>query len=189
MIKCGTIAGIGLEYLDASAIETIDARGAFAVPGFIDGHLHIESSMMSPFEFEKMTSNGFQLIKTINPVTSKQISSIESANNGLNIYRAKLVFGNGQIQYSSPSSVLVFGEQYYYLFPNPLVQGNVLKLMSKEIDSTSVMIFDLSGRKVHQQVITGFIENISMPLLPKGMYYAIIQRAGLIQRRIPFIIL
>ena len=140
-------------------------------------------------EFEKMTSNGFQLIKTINPVTSKQISSIESANNGLNIYRAKLVFGNGQIQYSSPSSVLVFGEQYYYLFPNPLVQGNVLKLMSKEIDSTSVMIFDLSGRKVHQQVITGFIENISMPLLPKGMYYAIIQRAGLIQRRIPFIIL
>jgi len=55
VIKCGTIAGIGLEYLDASAIETIDARGAFAVPGFIDGHLHIESSMMSPFEFEKMT--------------------------------------------------------------------------------------------------------------------------------------
>lgn len=26
-----------------------------AVPGFIDGHLHIESSMMNPFEFERMT--------------------------------------------------------------------------------------------------------------------------------------
>jgi adenine deaminase len=56
---CGkTIAGIGLEYLDVDApkaLETLDAKGAVAVPGFIDGHLHIESSMMNPFEFERMT--------------------------------------------------------------------------------------------------------------------------------------
>lgn len=53
-----TIAGIGLEYMDADApkaLEYIDAGGAVAVPGFIDGHLHIESSMMNPFEFERMT--------------------------------------------------------------------------------------------------------------------------------------
>jgi adenine deaminase len=53
-----TIAGIGLEYLDADApkaLEYVDAEGAVAVPGFIDGHLHIESSMMNPFEFERMT--------------------------------------------------------------------------------------------------------------------------------------
>jgi adenine deaminase len=55
VIKNKTIAGVGLEYLEAPAVETIDAKGAFAVPGFIDGHLHIESSMMNPFEFEKMT--------------------------------------------------------------------------------------------------------------------------------------
>lgn len=50
-----TIAGIGLEYADAKAIKTVDAKGLTAVPGFIDGHLHIESSMMNPFEFERMT--------------------------------------------------------------------------------------------------------------------------------------
>ncbi len=50
-----TIAGIGLEYLDENAFEVIDLNGKFVVPGFIDGHLHIESSMMNPFEFEKMT--------------------------------------------------------------------------------------------------------------------------------------
>lgn len=53
-----TIAGIGLEYLtedSPKAIREIDAKGATAVPGFIDGHLHIESSMMHPFEFEKLT--------------------------------------------------------------------------------------------------------------------------------------
>lgn len=53
-----TIAGIGKEYLDTDAPKAhkyIDAGGAVAVPGFIDGHLHIESSMMNPFEFERMT--------------------------------------------------------------------------------------------------------------------------------------
>ena len=47
-----TIAGIGLEYSDAKAVKVVDAKGLTAVPGFIDGHLHIESSMMNPFEFE-----------------------------------------------------------------------------------------------------------------------------------------
>lgn len=50
-----TIAGIGQEYADAQAKKIIEAQGLFAVPGFIDGHLHIESSMMNPFEFERMT--------------------------------------------------------------------------------------------------------------------------------------
>lgn len=55
IIVGSTIAGIGLEYLDANAKEVIDAKGQFVVPGFIDGHVHIESSMMHPFEFESMT--------------------------------------------------------------------------------------------------------------------------------------
>jgi adenine deaminase len=50
-----TIAGIGLEYKNAKATKIIDATGLTAVPGFIDGHVHIESSMMNPFEFERMT--------------------------------------------------------------------------------------------------------------------------------------
>ena len=50
-----TIAGIGLEYTDTKAHTVIDGKGLIAVPGFIDGHLHIESSMMNPFEFERMT--------------------------------------------------------------------------------------------------------------------------------------
>ena len=29
------------------------ARGRFAVPGFIDTHLHIESSLVTPFEFDR----------------------------------------------------------------------------------------------------------------------------------------
>lgn len=49
------IVGVGMEYEDSDAKEVFDGKGAFITPGFIDGHLHIESSMMSPFEFEKAT--------------------------------------------------------------------------------------------------------------------------------------
>jgi len=33
--------------------ETLDGTGRFAVPGFIDTHLHIESSLVTPLEFDR----------------------------------------------------------------------------------------------------------------------------------------
>ena len=44
------IAGIG-DYEDANSM--IDAEGLYAIPGFIDAHLHIESSMLVPRQFAK----------------------------------------------------------------------------------------------------------------------------------------
>ena len=33
--------------------QVIDATGLVAIPGFIDGHVHVESSLVTPFEFER----------------------------------------------------------------------------------------------------------------------------------------
>ncbi|WP_018923589.1 adenine deaminase [Salsuginibacillus kocurii] len=46
-IQDGKIVGIG----SYEGEETIDAAGAYVVPGLIDGHVHIESSMVTPSEF------------------------------------------------------------------------------------------------------------------------------------------
>ncbi|MBQ9369063.1 MAG: adenine deaminase [Victivallales bacterium] len=46
----GVIAGIGTGY---EGERELDATGLTAMPGFIDAHLHIESSLMTPFEFER----------------------------------------------------------------------------------------------------------------------------------------
>lgn len=48
-IADGVIAGIG-EY---DGVNIIDAENKFIVPGFIDSHVHIESSMVTPKEFSK----------------------------------------------------------------------------------------------------------------------------------------
>lgn len=46
----GIIAGIG-EY-DGETV--IDAQGAYVMPSFIEGHLHIESSMLAPAQFARI---------------------------------------------------------------------------------------------------------------------------------------
>ncbi len=46
----GRIAGIG----DYKGRETVDVKGQYLVPGLIDGHVHIESSMLSVPEFSKV---------------------------------------------------------------------------------------------------------------------------------------
>lgn len=50
-IAGGRIAGVGGPY--AGARETIDAGGRHLVPGFIDAHVHIESSKLVPAEFAR----------------------------------------------------------------------------------------------------------------------------------------
>ncbi len=48
---CGdTIVGTCENY---SGKKIIDVNDMILVPGFIDTHLHIESSMVTPFEFER----------------------------------------------------------------------------------------------------------------------------------------
>ncbi len=51
---CGDIiVGIGADY---ESEAQIDVNGQTLVPGFIDTHLHIESSLVTPFEFDRCVS-------------------------------------------------------------------------------------------------------------------------------------
>ncbi len=50
-IKDGIIAGVGNGYFGE---KEIDINGAYVSPSFIDGHVHLESTMMLPREFAKI---------------------------------------------------------------------------------------------------------------------------------------
>ena len=57
-IACGRIAYVGLdgntaEHCVGTGTQVIDARGRYAAPGFIDSHIHLESSMLTPSEFAR----------------------------------------------------------------------------------------------------------------------------------------
>jgi len=52
LIRDGVIVGIE-PYQDRKAKNIIDVSGKYVAPGFIDSHLHIESSMLNPIEFSR----------------------------------------------------------------------------------------------------------------------------------------
>lgn len=51
-VKDGRIAGVGPEYRKAT--ECYDLAGQYVLPGFIDGHIHIESSLLPMREFARL---------------------------------------------------------------------------------------------------------------------------------------
>lgn len=53
LIEDGMIIGVG-DYDEKDADEVTDVCGRYVCPGFIDGHIHIESSMLTPEEFVKV---------------------------------------------------------------------------------------------------------------------------------------
>ena len=52
-IKDGKIVGINGEFIGK---QEINIEGKYIVPGFIDGHIHLESSVISPEDFAKVAS-------------------------------------------------------------------------------------------------------------------------------------
>lgn len=52
LIEEGIILGVG-EYYDEDADVVEDLEGRYVCPGFIDGHIHIESTMLLPHELAK----------------------------------------------------------------------------------------------------------------------------------------
>jgi len=54
-VKGDRIAHIGnkIDHVIGDHTKVIDAKGNYLVPGFLDGHVHIESSMLLPSEFAK----------------------------------------------------------------------------------------------------------------------------------------
>jgi len=56
-VRKGTVCIGGGRILGFSAMEArevVDGQGAFLIPGLIDGHVHIESSMLCPARFAEL---------------------------------------------------------------------------------------------------------------------------------------
>lgn len=54
LVEAEKIIGVG-DYSDEKADEVIDCSGKYICPGFIDGHIHIESTMLLPSQFAETT--------------------------------------------------------------------------------------------------------------------------------------
>lgn len=47
------VAAVGREFADAPAETVVDLEGRYVAPGLVDGHLHLESSLVTPTEYAR----------------------------------------------------------------------------------------------------------------------------------------
>ena len=50
----GRIAYVGAMDFPHTALEELDGAGCYALPGFVDSHMHLESSMLTPAHFARV---------------------------------------------------------------------------------------------------------------------------------------
>lgn len=124
--------------------------------------------------FEKLSATGFTSFREITPVTSTHFIITTPANNGLNVYRAKIELHNGATYYTQPEQVLLFGTQPYYVFPNPIKPGSTLNVMDVDPDNREFRLYDVFGRLVMKESLVGFRNQLQMPLLQRGIYFYVI---------------
>ena len=73
LIENETIIGLG-DYCDEDADIIHDVKGKYICPGFIDGHIHIESTMLLPSELARVcVPHG-----TTSIVADPNVSAVES---------------------------------------------------------------------------------------------------------------
>ena len=63
-------------------VEEIDAQGRFAVPGFIDSHVHCESTLVTPLEFDRcvlpcgVTTQTFLATASYAPIKTLMVAAL-----------------------------------------------------------------------------------------------------------------
>lgn len=70
----GIIIGVG-DYFEGD--EIIDSKGKYLCPGFIDGHRHIESSMLLTYQFTKVSLPHGTIAIVADPHEISNVSGLE----------------------------------------------------------------------------------------------------------------
>jgi len=126
---------------------------------------------VSKIVFEKLAQNGYAPVQEITPVTATQFTVTTAANKGLNIYRAKVQLSNGISYYTQPEQVIHFSGQPYYVFPNPVQPGASIQVLTEDPDNKIFRLYDLFGRLLMKEALTGTRNQLRMPLLQRGIYF------------------
>ncbi len=130
---------------------------------------------VSKIIFQKQTTTGWKDLQTVQPVTNLQNNYTDNElNEGPNTYRAILQFNNGASAASIAITIYYFSNKNYLLFPNPVQRGQKLTILSNDFSKSTLLLYDLTGRKVLQQTLSNTREDVNISQLAKGMYLMVI---------------
>ena len=122
-------------------------------------------------QLQEFTGTGWATIQTVKPVTNTLVTYEDNTlHNGINTYRAAVTLTNGAVVYSLTAFVYYFGSKTFVLFPNPVQRFQPLTVLSNNFSANTLIVYDITGRKVLQKELTNLNENVTVSQLAKGIY-------------------
>jgi|GEM_PF-138806 len=130
-------------------------------------------------DFERQEAAGFVPVHSLSPVSvsaSLRGGSVkhldETARDGLNIYRARIYFVDGQQLLTAPDSVYFLRDSPYRVFPNPVSARQTLHVYTRSLAAgfPRVTLFLTDGRLRFSQALFTEQTELELPILPPGMY-------------------
>lgn len=173
LVEDGTVVGVG-DYTEDEADKVIDCTGKYVCPGFIDGHIHIESTMLSPAEFARAcVSHGTTAVmadphEIANVCGTDGIEYMLQASEGLplTVY-VMLPSCVPATPFCESGAILQAADlEPFYAHPRVLGLGEVMNYVGVLQDDESV-IKKISAAKKHGAVINGHAPLLSGKALDK----------------------
>lgn len=124
--------------------------------------------------FQQQAGGVWTNIHQIAPVSNLTLNYPAPMNRGVNLYRAIVTLNNGTIITSNEANVYFLEDAQYIVFPNPVQASRGFYVLSGNISSNTMAIFDMVGRKAGQQKITQQRQYIATSNLAKGLYMIVI---------------
>lgn len=107
----------------------------------------------------------------------------DSLLQGLNRYRLQIALQNGSIIYSDIQTVNYLANSEYIIFPNPLQSGQLIKVLTKDLNNNVFEIYSSTGQRLIQRTLSDLYNEIPVRFLSAGIYFYTIRQQGRIVNR------
>lgn len=129
---------------------------------------------MEEVVFERNELDEYVVIETINNPDKEVINFLDaSPNQGYNRHRAIIRFSNGETLVLSAGSTFYLTDVPLRVFPNPVIAGNNLRVITRDFEDSSPLfeLVDDRGALIHKQEVLGNLDNIPTVGLQPGIYF------------------
>ncbi|MTI21733.1 hypothetical protein E1176_11940, partial [Fulvivirga sp. RKSG066] len=114
---------------------------------------------------ERKVGDAYEVVSSVKPETSTIRIEDSSPIQGLNRHRAIVKFGNGEQLVSEESLIYFLTDEAFLVFPNPVSQGEELRVFTKLFEAGTEVTFSLynrTGQRVRQQTLISDREFITL---------------------------
>ena len=139
-----------------------------------------ETNKIKNITFQKLHQNtitDLPATKGVTSITDFCTAVDELPYEGINLYRAQIQLMNGQSVFTDYSSINIFKNRRFNLFPIPANSGETIKILADKYNDYNLTIFDLQGAVVGLISFTGAEYQLETSAFGKGIYiYKIMEK-------------